>query len=153
MTIIRTATVLPLAAVMLVSGCMTTVDHQRALTSAQEREMTVGIVQKEIRVGMSQADVATALGSPNIVSRDSSGIETWIYDKIATEASYSNDSGSVGGLVGAGGMAGTTLLLGGLTGSYSQSSGASSTTQKTLTVIIKFKENRVDTFSYHASKF
>ncbi len=42
--------------------------------------MTVGIVQKEIRIGMSQADVAAALGSPNIVTRDSEGKETWIYE-------------------------------------------------------------------------
>jgi len=153
MTFNRIAAVFSLVAGTLASGCTTPAEHQRALASTQEREMTVGVVQKEIRTGMSQADVATALGSPNIVSRDSSGIETWIYDKIATEASYSHDSGSAGGLVGAGGMAGTTLLLGGLTGSYSRSGGASSTTQKTLTVIIKFKDSKVDTFSYHASKF
>ena len=36
--------------------------------------------------------VATALGSPNIVTRDAEGRETWIYDKIATEASYSNSN-------------------------------------------------------------
>ena len=153
MTTKQLAIIISLLAVISISGCMTPAEHQRALTSAQEREMTVGVVQKEIRVGMSQADVATALGSPNIVSRDSSGIETWIYDKIATEASYSRDSGNVGGLAGAGGIAGSTLLLGGLTGSYSREGGASSTTQKTLTVIIKFKESKVDTFSYHASKF
>ncbi len=136
------------------SGCMTAAEHQRSLSSTQEREMTVGIVQKEIRVGMSQADVATALGSPNIVTRDSEGKETWIYDKIATEASYSRDSGGAGGLAGGGGIAGSALILGVLTGSYSRDAGAASTTQKTLTVIIKFnKESKVDTFSYHASKF
>ncbi len=136
------------------SGCMTAAEHQRSLSSTQEREMTVGIVQKEIRVGMSQADVATALGSPNIVSRDSDGKETWIYDKIATEASYSKDTGGAGGLAGGGGIAGSALILGILTGSYSRDAGASSTTQKTLTVIIKFnKDSKVETFSYHASKF
>jgi len=116
--------------------------------------MTVGVVQKEIRAGMSQADVATALGSPNIVTRESDGKETWIYDKIATEASYSRDSGGAGGIAGAGGITGTTLLLGIFGGNYSKDSGATSTTQKTLTVIIKFnKDAKVETFSYHASKF
>jgi hypothetical protein len=76
--------------------------------------MTVGIVQKEIRVGMSQADVALALGSPNIVTSDGSGKETWIYDKIASEASYSASSGGVSGGVGAGGLAGSALILGGV---------------------------------------
>ncbi|MEW6675180.1 MAG: hypothetical protein AB1348_04070 [Nitrospirota bacterium] len=136
----------------LLSGCMTAAQHQQSLPSTQEREMTVGIVQKEIRVGMSQADVATALGSPNIVTRDSEGKETWIYDKIATEASYSKSSGGIGG--GAGGVAGTTLILGLIGGGYSKEAGAMSTTQKTLTVIIKFdKNNTVESFSYHASKF
>ncbi len=143
-----------LLAFLLISGCMTAAQHQQSLHTTKEREMTVGIVQKEIRVGMSQADVATALGSPNIVTRDSEGKETWVYDKIATEASYSRDSGGIGGGVGAGGIPGTTLILGLLGGSYSREAGAASTTQKTLTVIIKFdKDNKVESFSYHASKF
>jgi len=122
----------------LLSGCMTAAQHQKDLSSTQEREMTLGIVQKEIRVGMSQADVATALGSPNIVTKDSSGKETWVYDKIATEASYSKSHGYA-----------TILILG-----FSRDAAAASTTQKTLTVVIKFDEkNLVDSFSYHSSKF
>jgi outer membrane protein assembly factor BamE (lipoprotein component of BamABCDE complex) len=135
-------------------GCMTAAQHQQELGSTHEREMTVGIVQKEIRKGMSQADVAIALGSPNIVTNDGSGKETWIYDKIATEASYSTSSGGVSGGVGAGGLAGSALILGGVGGGYSKSAGASSTTQKTLTVVIKFDGRRnVESFSYHSSKF
>lgn len=136
-------------------GCATAAQHQQELGTAQEREMTVGIVQKEIRVGMSQADVASALGSPNIVTRDSEGKETWVYDKIATEASYSQSGGGLGGGVGAGGVAGNALILGGVGGSYGKSAGAVGTTQKTLTVIIKFAKDTglVESFSYHASKF
>jgi outer membrane protein assembly factor BamE (lipoprotein component of BamABCDE complex) len=145
--------VFSLLAGLLMSGCMTAAEHQQSLSSSKEREMTVGVVQKEIRVGMSQADVAAALGSPNIVSRDSEGKETWIYDKIATEASYSRDSGGASGAAGAGGISGSALILGGLGGNYSRGAGAASTTQKTLTVIIKFKDTKVETFSYHASKF
>jgi len=122
----------------LLSGCMSGAEHQRSLHSTQEREMTLGIVQKEIRVGMSQADVATALGSPNIVTKDGNGKETWIYDKIATEASQSRDSGGI------------FLIL----GIYSREAGAVSSTQKTLTVVIKFdKNNLVESFTYHTSKF
>lgn len=138
----------------LVTGCMTAAEHQRELASTQEREMTVGIVQKEIRVGMSQGDVAAALGSPNIVTNDDEGRDTWIYDKIATEASYSRSSGGVGGGVGVGGLAGTALILGGVGGGYSKSAGAVSSTQKTLTVVIRFdKKKKVKSFSYHSSKF
>lgn len=146
--------IVPAAISLIFTGCMSAAQHQQSLHSAQEREMTVGIVQKEIRHGMSQADVASALGSPNIVTRDGEGKETWIYDKIATEASYSRSKGSIGGGGGAGGVAGTTLLLGLIGGGYSQASGAAATTQKTLTVIIKFNDkNLVDSFSYHSSKF
>lgn len=127
-----------LLAFLWISGCMTAAQHQKSLHSAQEREMTLGIVQKEIRVGMSQADVASSLGSPNIVTKDSSGKETWIYDKIATEASYSKSN-----------VYGTILIVG-----FSKDAGAVSSTQKTLTVVIKFNErNLVESFSYHASKF
>ena len=147
----KTAILCLLSACTLLCGCA---GHQQKLHSAKEREMTLGIVQKEISVGMSQADVAVALGSPNIVTRDSGGKETWIYDKIATEASYSKSSGSVKGAAGAGGIPGSTLILGIIGGGASKDSGAASTTQKTLTVVIKFNENAlVETFSYHMSKF
>ena len=88
---------------------------------------------------MDQAAVAEALGSPNIVSKDKEGKETWIYDKIASEVSYSTGSSGIG-----------LLLVGGL----SRNSGAAASTQKTLTVVIKFDDQQlVDTFSYHTSKF
>ena len=130
-----------LAIAFTMGGCMSAAQHQQSLPSTQEQEMTVGIVQKEIRKGMSQADVAAALGSPNIVTKDSQGNETWIYDKIASQVSYSKDSG------------GTGLIIN-LFGGYGREAGAVSTTQKTLTVIIKYDANGlVDSFSYHASKF
>ena len=103
--------------------------------------MTLGTAQREIKPGMSQADVAAALGSPNIVTKDSEGRETWIYDKIATEASYSQS------------IAGTGLILA-LFGSGQRSSGAASSTQRTLTVVLKFDgQSKVESMQYHASKF
>ena len=100
--------------------------------------MTLGVVQKEIHAGLAQADVAAALGSPNIVTRDAAGHETWVYDKVASEASYSNSDAY-----------GTILVLG-----AGSASGAASSSQKTLTVLIKFDaDQRVETFSYHSSRF
>ena len=122
------------------SGCMTASEHSGQVHSQTAPEMTVGIVQREIRRGMSSAEVLTALGSPNIVSGDKEDIETWIYDKIATEVSYSRDEAHTG-IIG--------LILGG----GSREAGASAQTQKTLTVIIKFKDDVVHDFSYHSSKF
>lgn len=119
-------------------GCSTAADHQRSLGSTVERQTTLGIVQKEIRAGLTQDQVIGALGSPNIVTRDAEHRETWVYDKIATEASYSQSD-----------VYGTILVLGG-----GRASGATATTQRTLTVVIKFDpDQRVDTFTYHASRF
>jgi outer membrane protein assembly factor BamE (lipoprotein component of BamABCDE complex) len=123
---------------LALAGCTTAAEHQRQLGSTAEREMTVGVVQKEIHAGMTQDAVAAALGAPNIVTRDANGRDTWIYDKVASEASYSQSS-----------QYGTVLLLGG-----GSAAGASASTQRTLTVIIKFTPaSTVDTFTYHASKF
>ena len=142
------ATVLPLM------GCMSAHQHYQQTHGAEERRMTVGVVQKEIRKGMAAAEVAAVLGSPNIVTTDSEGREVWVYDKISTDVTYSKDSAGLGGLLliaGAGGGA----AGGGLgSGSYNRSAGAESKTQRTLTVVIKFDEqNMVRDFAYHSSRF
>jgi outer membrane protein assembly factor BamE (lipoprotein component of BamABCDE complex) len=135
---------------LMLSGCMSANQHYRNLASTEEREMTVGAVQKEITRGMSGAQVAEVLGSPNIVTTDEQGREVWVYDKISTDVSYSRSSvgGVVGGLVVGGDAAGVA----GANAGYS--SGASSKTQRTLTVVIKFDEDKkVRDFAYHASRF
>jgi hypothetical protein len=87
---------LVLTAVFTLIGCMSANEHYRQTHGPKEKEMTVGMVQKEIRKGMSAADVATVLGSPNIVTNDSDNREVWIYDKISTDVSYSKDSSGAG---------------------------------------------------------
>ena len=137
---------------MFVGGCISTAEKE--LSASNEREMTLGLAQKEIRVGMSQADVAAALGSPNIVSKDSEGNESWIYDKIATQVSYASDSGGIS--AGGAGLTAVSSWLLGLSGraQYSKATGTQTQTQKTLTVVIKFDENGlVKNLSYHSSKF
>ena len=116
--------------------------------------MTVGMVQKEIRKGMSAADVAEVLGSPNIVTTDSEGREVWVYDKISTDVTYSTDTGGAGVLLLIGAAAGDVLGGGLGSGSYSRSTGAQSKTQRTLTVVIKYDEQKkVRDFAYHSSRF
>lgn len=147
--------VLALGLLVTVCGCRTAGEHAASLHSEQDRRMTVGVVQKEIRVGMPQIEVAAALGSPNIVSRDLEGRESWVYDKIATEASYSSDSGGIGGAAAGGGAPGSSVLvLGGVGSGYRRHAGASAVTQRTLTVIIKYDgAGLVESFSYHSSTF
>ena len=134
----QTPIIFLLSALTVFSGC----DAARHATSTQEGlqgdRLTVGTVQKEIKKGMSGAQVIEALGSPNIVSTDEQGREVWVYDKIATDKVYSESSGG-----------GTLILLW-----AKGAAGSSSTSQRTLTVVIKFDEDKkVRDFAYHTSRF
>jgi outer membrane protein assembly factor BamE (lipoprotein component of BamABCDE complex) len=105
-------------------------------TSAQN--LTVGKVQGEIKVGMSAAEVVEILGSPNIVTTDEKRREHWIYDKVSSERV--DTSNSVGGGI---------IIFGG-----SSAQRQSSRTQRTLTIIIKYDENKmVRDYSYNYSQF
>jgi outer membrane protein assembly factor BamE (lipoprotein component of BamABCDE complex) len=145
---------LALTAILALTGCMSAHQHYQQTHGAQERQMTVGIVQKEIRKSMSAAEVAEVLGSPNIVTTDSEGREVWVYDKISTDVTYSRDSGGLGAILLIGSASGGTAGGGLGSGSYNRSAGAQSETQRTLTVVIKFDEQKkVRDFAYHASRF
>ncbi|MCL2458000.1 MAG: hypothetical protein FWF31_03970 [Desulfobulbus sp.] len=146
----------PIIAILLLvlSGCASAQKHRADVANSDTDRISVGTVQREIRVGMSGADVVSALGSPNMVTTDDKRRETWVYDKISTERVYSSSSGSIGGGGGGVGTGGTGAVLGLVLGSAQGSSGASSTTQRTLTIIIKFDENGfVRDFSYRQSSF
>lgn len=122
-----------------VSSCVTVnrSGNYRASSNDYNEDLTVGKVQKEIRKGMSGAEVIQALGQPNVVTSDENGLVTWVYDKIATEANYSETSDAL------------FLFIYGRTNTTSNYS----MTQKTLTVVIKLRDDKVESFSYHASKF
>lgn len=136
------------------TGCMSAKQHYRQTHGPNEKEITVGTVQKEIRKGMSAADVATVLGSPNIVTTDSENLEVWVYDKISTDVSYSKDSSGAGLKLLIAGVGDNLFGAGVPSGSYSRSAGSQSKTQRTLTVVIKYNEqNQVRAFFYHTSRF
>lgn len=136
-------------ALIMISGCASVADHRKALDDSSESKLTLGVAQKEIKPGMSQAEVAKALGSPNMVTRDKNNIETWIYDKISTDTAYSTSTGGISTLI----LGADAGVAGGLGGSSSRSSGATSRTQRTLTIIIKFKDAVVSEFTYNATSF
>ncbi|MBM3243725.1 MAG: outer membrane protein assembly factor BamE [Candidatus Omnitrophica bacterium] len=122
----------------LLAGCASAARHRSLTQDDTQDRITVGKVQREIKIGMSSAQVAQVLGSPNIVSTDEQRREVWVYDKVATDVSYSKSE------------AGASLILFGGAGA----SGAASSTQRTLTIIIKFDNaGMVRDFSYHSSKF
>lgn len=145
----KTFVVLAIASV-IGTGCTSAASHRADVQDDSMDRVTVGTVQKEIYVGMSGAEVASILGSPNIVSTDGNRDEVWIYDKFATDAAYSkSETGLLGLIVGTGGDVGA----GGL-GIKRHSAGADSRSQRTLTVVIKFdQDKRVRDFAYHTSRF
>lgn len=133
-----TTTILVIFCTSVFIGCSATKHAADTQAGLQGNRLTVGQVQKEIRKGMSGAEVAAALGSPNIVSTDEQGREVWIYDKISTDRVVSESSSY-----------GTLILLG-----YRGSSGSSSTSQQTLTIIVKYDDDgKVRDYAYHTSRF
>jgi outer membrane protein assembly factor BamE (lipoprotein component of BamABCDE complex) len=128
----RTSILLAVALLLTLAGCAS------APPPDASDKLTVGKVQGEIKVGMDAASVAQILGSPNIVTTDDQRREVWIYDKVSSDR-----------VDRAGSVYGTLIIVGGSTGSSSSSS-----TQRTLTIIIKFDENkRVRDFAYNYSQF
>lgn len=102
------------------------------------QNLTVGTVQREIKVGMPASEVAAILGSPNIVTTDAQRREEWIYDKVSSESVQTENT--VGGGI---------IIFGGSSGQRQSSS-----TQRTLTIIIKFDEQKmVRDYSYNYSQF
>ena len=133
------------AAAITLPGCSAT-QHRAEVQDDNVDRVTVGMVQREIRVGMPTAEVAAILGSPNIVSTDADRNEVWIWDKISSDVSYSRSSGVVAGLV--------IGSSGGGAGGGSKNAGARSSSQRTLTVIVKFDDaGLVRDFSYRTSSF
>lgn len=128
-----------IATFTLIAGCATTTGPTR------DENLTVGTVQREVYIGMSGAEVAEVLGSPNIVTTDEDHQETWIYDKISSRSVTTDTSGGV-----------VILRLLSEIGPIAASSRSRSQTssQRTLTVVIKFDEtDRVRDFAYHTSRF
>ena len=131
------------------TGCLSADQHRAAIDGTATDRLTVGTVQKNIRPGMSGAEVAAVLGAPNIVTTDEQRREVWVYDKIASDVVQSSSALSLTPLVLA-----TGSVLGGATGGVNRSVSATSRSDRTLTVVIKFDEQkRVRDFAYHATQF
>lgn len=143
-------------AILALVGCKSVQTHSADVeaASATDERLTVGTVQREIKIGMSSSDVVMVLGAPNMVTTDSERRENWVYDKISTQQVYSTSSGGVNALVLGGAGVGAGIVGGAGGAGYSSSSGASSTSQKTLTIVIKYDhESKVRDFAYRYSSF
>ncbi|MFB0516336.1 MAG: outer membrane protein assembly factor BamE [Candidatus Neomarinimicrobiota bacterium] len=88
--------------------------------------LTLGTVQASLHQGMSKAEVQAALGAPNIISKDATGLEVWTYDKVSKQSASS----------------------------FFLFWTSAQSTQRTLTVLITFDENeRVKEYTYHSTEF
>ena len=144
----------PALIAILFVGCMSATQHRQEVSNPEANRISVGKVQREIRVGMSSAEVVEVLGSPNMVTTDEKRREVWVYDKIATDHAYSTSSGGISALILGGAPVGAGVAGGGIGSGFSRGAGASSTSQRTLTIIIKFNEqNKVRDFAYRQSSF
>ena len=133
-SLIAVATCLSLGSWLAVAGCASNPPEQAQI----EDRLTVGTVQREIEIGLDAASVVEILGSPNIVTTDDKRREVWVYDKVSTDRVDTARSSY-----------GTLIILGGR-----KSSGSSSQRQRTLTIIIKFDENKkVRDFAYNSTQF
>jgi outer membrane protein assembly factor BamE (lipoprotein component of BamABCDE complex) len=121
--------------VLMVSACK---HPTNAGPDGSARNLTVGTVQGEIKIGMPASDVVAILGSPNIVTTDEKRREVWVYDKVSS--SRVDTANSIGGSI---------IIFGG-----SSAQSESTSTQKTLTIIIKYDEQKmVRDFAYNYTQF
>jgi len=136
--------------IIFLPSCVPPIERVNQARKAEDaNQLTLGKVQQTLKRGMKQDEIVLALGSPNMVTVDSAGLETWIYDKLRTEVSSASAKDSINIL---GGVIGGSAGIGGAVGS---SSGASNqtTSQKTLTVVLKFKNKTLEEFKYNATTF
>ncbi len=102
----------------------------------ETQRLAAGAAQM-IKTGMSGSDVIAALGSPNILTYNKDGLETWVYDKISNEYEF------------------VTAQDGGWFFSpRSQSSGVEVRSQRTLIVVINFDtDKKVKTLQYRQTSY
>ena len=102
----------------------------------ETRKLAVGAAQM-VKVGMSGADVIAALGSPNVLTNNKEGLETWVYDKISNEYEF------------------VTAQDGGWFFSpRSQASGVQVRSQRTLIVVVNFDaDKRVKDVQYRQTTY
>ena len=112
----------------IISGCYTN-PAPLALIPARKIEtikITLANVQKSVKVGTSSSAVIEALSSPNIITSNPDGSETWVYDKISSESEFAT----------------------GLNSSVSASS------SRTLIVVVKFDiSNKVESVQYRQTSY
>ena len=136
--------------VVLILGAVTAGAGDKKAAKESAATFSLGLVQKELQPGLSQADVVERLGAPNILTRDPAGRESWVYDKVSSEVELTSGGVGVGGV--GSGVGGSFWGLLGVTASKQSEKVRS--TQRTLTVVVKFSPaGTVESYTWHNSRF
>ncbi len=124
--------------VFSLAGCATTTAPIAVIPARQieTQKITVGAAQT-LKVGMAGVEVVTSLGTPNIITTDAQGLETWVYDKISNEFEFV-----------------TTQENGWIFNPRKQQSGVEVRTQRTLIVVVKFdKDKKISNIQYRQTTY
>ena len=127
--------------------------------AARPGRLSYGTVTSQVKKGQTtQAELLDLFGGPNISTTDASGLETWVYERSAseTDAAGSSDARNLNAFFGAGGNVGGAAIGGGVAGGASSQRDRSRTTNsvRNLTVIVKFNPDKtVRDYSVRQSTF
>jgi hypothetical protein len=80
--------------VFLLTACVQVPLATIPARQVETQKVTLGSIQMIVKKGATNSDVISALSSPNIVTTNKDGTETWVYDKVMTEAEYVQGSNS-----------------------------------------------------------
>lgn len=144
-----------LLAALSLLGCntQTTKPNQvgfvKEVIPVQESKLTLGLVQQIVKKGITEQQLIEGLGSPNMVTTNSNGETSWIYDAVSTTVESSSNASSASIL---GGVGNSNAILGGGIGK-GEASSTVVRTQRTLTVIIKMQNGIVTSYATRATKF
>ena len=101
-----------------------------------------------------QLDLAKLFGAPNISTYDSAGIETWVYERTVTQTDVQSNSQAAAGAANLGLFFNWGQAGGGVSGSQSSNTATTTTSVRSITVIVEFAANKtVSDYSVRASYF
>jgi hypothetical protein len=127
--------------------------------AARPGRLSYGTVTSTVKKNQTtQAEVLDLFGGPNISTTDANGLETWVYERSAsdTDTAGSSDARNLNAFFGAGGSVGGATVGGGVAGGASNTKDRSHTSNsvRNLTVIVKFNPDKtVRDYSVRQSTF
>ena len=117
--------------------------------------LSYGTVTSQVQKGKTtQIELLQVFGGPNISTTDRDGVETWVYERTATQSDVQSNAQSAQGAASLGAFFKfVNVDVSGSTGRSSSGSSAS-TSVRSLTVIVKFAADKtVADYSVRASTF